>query len=257
MKQSEHIYVGFDAREELAAAVCKFSFQRRSTVPLLTEYLDSTVPGYDRPYRVVDDQRVDKRDGQPFSTDFSFARFLVPYLQDYAGWALFCDCDFLFVADVAQLFAWKDESKAAMVVQHLHLPSVSHKMDGQVQSRYPRKNWSSLVLWNCGHPSNRALTLDVVNHTPGRMLHGFKWLEDEEIGRLPGAWNHLAGYDNPSVPPKAIHYTEGGPWFPAYENGPLADEWKRELEVYRAKRQPKLMEVPHGASEYEAANGVL
>ena len=254
----EHIYIGYDKREDIAAQVCKFSIQRRSSVPLLTEHVSWLSPGYDRPYKIENGQCIDKRDGRPFSTAFTFARFLVPWLQDYGDWALFCDCDFLFLEDVAKLFALRDESKAVMVVKHLHLPSVTRKMDGQDQSAYPRKNWSSLMLWNCGHPSNKALTPDVVNHMPGRMLHGFKWLEDDEIGELPPSWNHLADYTLSKVRPKAIHFTEGGPWFDEYKDCQYADLWNEEKEFYEAKRLKLVSkEMEHGASEQEASHGAI
>lgn len=254
MKEPEHVFIGYDSREDIAAKVCAFSIQRRSTVPLLTEFINWNVLGYDRPHKVVDGQMIDKRDRRPFSTEFTFARFLVPWLQSYEGWALFCDCDFLFLEDVAKLFALRDESKAVMVVQRLHLPAARSKMDGKLQIAYPRKNWSSLILWNCSHPENRVLTLDVVNHMPGRMLHGFKWLEDRDIGRLSAGWNHLVGYDEPTIPIRALHYTEGGPWFPAYEDCKFSEEWKAERDLYVAKRLPK--EIAHGTSREESHGAV-
>ena len=228
------IFVGWDPREEDAYQVCKKSLIRNSSVPLCVRKLDRrklSWPGdqgiFTRKWAFEDGQRVDALDGKPFSTEFSFTRFLVPVLQQYEGWALFFDCDFLWRGDVAELIALRDDKFAVQVVQHNHTPKESIKMDGCAQTRYYRKNWSSLVLWNCGHPSNLNLTRQTVNTESGSWLHAFQWLHDEEIGALPEEWNWLEGSSDPSIKPKAVHYTRGGPWFPAYSDVIYADEWYR------------------------------
>jgi hypothetical protein len=127
---------------------------------------------------------------------------------------------------VSELFAMAYDAYAVMVVQHQHQPRENVKMRGQAQQAYPRKNWSSLILWNCEHPSNAVLTPDVVNMRSGRWLHSFGWLCDDEIGALPACWNWLEGHDDPIIEPAAVHYTRGTPDMPGYEDAAYADEWR-------------------------------
>lgn len=235
------IYIGYDSREDEAWDICKFSIMQRASLPLEIEPLNSDHPKYSREYLTDSQgQRVDVIDGRPFSTSFSFARFMVPAIQDYKGWAVYADCDFLFLEDIAKLWQFKDDSYAIRVVKHEHDPIERVKMDGRTQQTYPRKNWSSLVLWNCGHPANRRLTPYQVNSRPGSWLHGFHWLQDEEIGELPLGWNYLSGYyplrEKNEV--QAIHYTEGGPWFDKYRGCDFADLWLEERESF-AKQEKR------------------
>lgn len=224
------IFVGYDAREDDAYRVCRRSLIRRSDSPLHIQSL-SLGPLQDRglfrrTWHEVEGQRIDDLDGKPFSTDFSFTRFLVPALKGHAGWALFVDCDFVFLADVAEVFAAADDAKAVMVCKQVHQPREAVKMDGMLQTTYRRKNWSSLMLFNCGHPANAVLA-EATNEKTGSWLHGFGWLKDEEIGDLDPRWNWIEGVTRGE--PKAVHYTKGGPWFPEYRNVPYADNWTREL----------------------------
>lgn len=222
------VYVGFDEREPEAFDVCTKSIARRTTIPLriealrLSELRNRSL--YYREFTTENGQRIDCIDGKPFSTDFAFSRFLVPHLCGYSGWALFVDCDFLFLDDLAELVALRDDRFAVMVVKHDYRPAEGWKMDGQRQEQYPRKNWSSLMLWNCGHPANRILTPGIVNTQTGRWLHTFQWLENEQIGALPRVWNWISGYTKPS----AVHYSMGGPWFEDWQNVEYASEWHRE-----------------------------
>ena len=160
---------------------------------------------------------------------------MVPELNEFNGWALFCDCDILFLEDINNLFELADEKYAVMCVQHDYKPKEGVKMDGKAQTLYPRKNWSPLVLWNCSHPSNKAITKELINQpdTTGKYLHRFSWLKDEEIGSLPHHWNWLAGwYKEPQDgSPKAIHYTEGGPWFENYRHCEYHQYWKDNLRL--------------------------
>jgi hypothetical protein len=225
------VFIGFDPREEIAFDVCRFSLLRRASVPLHVQALHraelQACGLYRRRVRYREDGHpVDAIDGRPFSTEFSFTRFLVPALCGYEGWALFVDCDFLFLADVAELCRHMDEDKAVMVCRQAHAPDERVKMDGCAQSRYRRKNWSSFMLLNCGHAAMRRLTVAAVNERPGSWLHGFEWLRDEEIGDLPHAWNWIAG--TTAGAPKAVHYTAGGPWFPACTEVAFAREWRDE-----------------------------
>ena len=162
------------------------------------------------------------------SSEFTITRFLVPYLMVYDGWALYVDCDVLFLSDVAELFALADERYAVMCVQHEYKPDGSFKKTGQKQQPYPRKNWSSVVLWNCSHPANERLNLSTVNGQTPAYLHRFHWLKDEEIGRLPPEWNVLVGWDRCSEP-KLLHFTEGAPNISDYRFCEYSDTWKREL----------------------------
>ena len=179
-------------------------------------------------------QMIDERDGKPFSTEFAFTRFLVPFLQHYKGWALFQDCDMVWRANIKDLIALCDDRYAVMCVKHNHIPLNKRKMDNQEQSRYYRKNWSSFVLFNCGHPSNRRLTLDAVNSWPGSALHSFSWLRDEEIGDLHEDWNFLVGHSHGKMNhfPKVLHFTDGGPWFEECKNIPYAKVWEQEWEGF-------------------------
>ncbi len=193
--------------------------------------------------RRADGQRIDTHDRKPFSTDFAFSRFLVPALSLYRGWALFCDGDFLFTADIANLFDLADDRYAVMCVKHDHVPSEGAvKMDGQEQTRYRRKNWSSLILWQCRHPANGSLSLECINKMPGQWLHAMEWLKDDMIGELPAMWNHLVGVSPPtSEMPCGIHFTQGIPTMPGYENCEFADLWRFERD---SRRVPALRPLP-------------
>jgi lipopolysaccharide biosynthesis glycosyltransferase len=204
------VFVGWDSREDIAYRVCRHSILRRASVPVaVTPILQSELR----------DEGLYTRPADPLaSTEFTYTRFFVPHLMEYRGWALFCDCDFLFLADIAKLFALADDRYAVMCVQHDHQPRENWKMDGAVQTVYPRKNWSSMVLYNGAHPKNRVLTPELVNRETGAFLHRFQWLDDAEIGALPETWNWLEGWSEKPADghPNAVHYTRGGPWFDAW-----------------------------------------
>jgi hypothetical protein len=212
------VYVGYDPRENLAYEVCKYSLEKHSpgieVIPLKQQQL-----------------RVEEkywRAADPLSsTEFTFTRFLVPHLTGYEGWAVFCDCDFVWTVDIAELITHADPKYAVMVVKHNHTPSEDTKMDGCKQTQYPRKNWSSMILWNCSHPSNQSLDLELVNTESGQYLHRFSWLQDHEIGELSAEWNWLVGWNKESSDgaPKVYHWTQGGPWFKDYRNCEYADLW--------------------------------
>lgn len=224
------IFIGYDEREREASNVCRWSIMRQAPKAEVRELrLDDpdVAEVYDRPFRIEGGQYIDGVTGAPFSTQFSYSRFLVPYLAVYSGWHLFVDADFLFRAPVGGLLALADDRYAVMVVKHRHEPDEPTKMDGCAQTTYRRKNWSSLVLWNAGHPSNRGMTPAAVNTAPGLTLHGFDWLTDDEIGELPHEWNYLVGYDSRDdwSDPKAVHFTNGGPWWDEYASVEFADEW--------------------------------
>ena len=222
-----NIYIGYDPKEQEAYDVCEYSIRQRASVPVEIHPISSDHPLYDRREYERNGTRYDHVDHRPFSTDFSFARFLVPALQEHEGWAVFMDCDFLILDDIAEVMEYADPKYAACVVQRRHVPLEPYKWGGHVQALYPRKNWSSFVLWNCAHKANKVLSPHVVNEAYGRSLHTFEWLRDEEIGELPAAWNHLVGYDKP-IPKdllRGVHYTSGGPWFDEYKNCEYAELW--------------------------------
>jgi lipopolysaccharide biosynthesis glycosyltransferase len=216
------IFIGWDRREPDAYDVAHFSLRRRATIPVEITPIkldDFKARGI---YRRNEDPRA--------TTEFTYSRFLTPFLADFQGWALFCDCDFLWLADVAELLDLADAKKALHCVKHDYRPTETTKMDGQVQTVYPRKNWSSLMLFNCDHPSVRKLTPEVVNRESGAYLHRMQWVADEDIGALPEEWNWLEGWTRrpASGTPKAVHFTRGGPWFEQWQGVDYADLWLAE-----------------------------
>lgn len=156
------------------------------------------------------------------SNDFSFSRFLVPWMCDFKGYAIFMDCDMVVTDDISKIWALRDD-KAVKVVKHSHQPTEKIKYLGNEQTRYDRKNWSSFMLFN--NEKCKNLSLDYINVADGLDLHQFKWLDDREIGELPKQWNFLVGYDAPKELPANIHYTSGGPYFSDYAQCDYANEW--------------------------------
>jgi hypothetical protein len=250
MKQS--IFIGFDKRHAVAHAVCRHSVMRRLTrpLPVCGIVLDElrAMGLYTRPTEVrpTDDghhtQLWDVISEAPMSTEFAISRFLTPHLAR-VGLAAFMDCDILARVNLVKLFEQFDPRYAVMCVKHQHAPVESVKMDGQLQpaendprfpGRYSRKNWSSVMIFNCDHPANEALTVQMINSVPGRDLHAFCWLKDEHIGELAPRWNYLVGHsklyeaqngDNPSI----VHWTDGYPLLKGYENAEYAGEFFAEL----------------------------
>lgn len=242
---TKNIYIGWDAREDIAYQVCKHSIERTAKnidvdiIPLKHKKLRQE-GHFTRAWLThgTDGNRYDLLDLKPFSTEFSHTRFLVPFLNNYKGWALFMDCDMLFTSNIRNLFSLCDDRYACMVVKHNYAPEVSVKMDDQPQSKYFRKNWSSFVLWNCAHLKNRRLTPDIVNSKSGTELHQFFWLEDNDIGSLPSTYNWIEGASPVDTSkrdwrPDVVHYTLGGPWFPEYQDVMYGELWTQEYERYQ------------------------
>jgi hypothetical protein len=219
------VFIGYDAAEEVAFSVLAHSIHARASVPVATA-----------PVMLSQLQGVFHRGHNALqSTEFSFSRFLTPWLAGYEGWAIFMDCDMLMRADVAELWKLRDERYAVQVVKHVHVPKEDVKFLGHTQTKYEKKNWSSVMLMNCG--KCRALTPEYVNNASGLELHQFKWLAtDDLIGGLPPEWNHLVGYDAPRADAKNVHFTIGGPWFEAYQASEFADEWRRERDAMLSAR---------------------
>lgn len=223
------MFIGWNASEIRAWNVAVFSARLHTSAELDIHPLALTAMQaqglYRRPTGMLEHGYWDEISGAPMATGHAIARFLVPALCHYEGWALFTDGDILVRHDLSALFALADPDKAVQVVQHQHVPTDDVKMEGQTQTVYPRKNWSSVMLFNCAHPSNRALTVDLVNTVPGRDLHRFCWLQDHEIGALPLAWNWLGGYSEPLADPALVHFTSGVPDMRGYEHCAFSDEW--------------------------------
>lgn len=205
-------FIGYDRQESLAAYVLAHSIQSRSSMPVSLTFLNrENLKGI-----------FNRKRSEVETTDFSISRFLVPYLCNYEGWSIFTDCDMILQDDPAKLWAWRDDRYSVRVVKHNYIPREGVKWLGKVQTRYEKKNWSSVMLLNTGQC--KSLTVDYVNHVSGLDLHQFKWTTDDKIGDLPAQWNHLVGYD---VPGKAslLHYTTGGPYFNEFKLCEFSEEW--------------------------------
>lgn len=212
------VFIGFDQVESVAWHTMAHSILSRSSKPVALI-----------PVNLANLKDVYKRERDPKqSNEFSFSRFLVPYLANYEGYAIFFDCDMMLRTDIAEIMSAIDSEpgKAVYVVKHDYEPRDGIKYLNTVQYTYPRKNWSSVVLWNCGHPANKAVTLDFVNSGTPMELHRFSWLKDDEIGDLDVRWNWLVGeYDDPPADVKNVHWTVGGPYFEEYKNVDFSEEW--------------------------------
>jgi lipopolysaccharide biosynthesis glycosyltransferase len=214
------IYVGYDAREAAVFTVFNQSVIQHSTLPVA--------------FHPLHGKMLDGFDGQQDGTNaFIFSRYLVPLLQDYKGWAIFCDGDMILRADIKELWDLRDDQYAAMVVKHKYKTKHSRKYIGSpieaLNVDYPRKNWSSVILFNCEHPSNKILTEELVAEAGGRFLHTFSWLNDDEIGELPKEWNHLVGEYPENRHAKLVHWTHGAPGFIHYKDAEHAAEWNAHL----------------------------
>lgn len=223
-----NVFIGWDPREAEAYRVAQDSLAKNCSRAVAVHRLDAE-DLYQRRllWRPVERElgrMHDHLSGAPQSTEFATSRFLVPFIQR-TGWALFTDCDVVFLGDVAELFALADPRYAVMCVKHENGHQAGIKMDGQIQTVYSRKNWSSVVLWNCEHPSLHRMDLGKFNQWPGELLHQFRWLRDSEIGELPAAWNWLVNVEPRPDEPKIAHFTLGGPWLPNWKAAPHDEVW--------------------------------
>ena len=213
-----NLVVGFDQRESVAYHVfCQSVIDRASMPVAFMPLLPKALSGYTESHR----------DG---SNIFIYTRFLTPWLMGYTGWAIFADGDMVCNADIAELWKLRDPSKAVMVAKHDYKTKAQVKYLGNKNENYPRKNWSSVILWNCGHPDNRLLTPDLVASKDGAFLHRFTWLADDKIGEIPKEWNWLAIEYEPKDDAKLIHYTLGTPCFRDYRDSEMADKWTAALD---------------------------
>jgi len=211
------IFIGYDTRETVAYHVCTNSIISKASSPV------SIVP---LALGLLKDYNETHTDS---SNQFTYTRFLVPQLTGYKGWAIFIDGDMVVRDDIVNLWNLRDETKAVQVVKHNYKTKASKKYLGSKNEDYPRKNWSSVILWNCEHPANYSLTTEFVQSSTGAELHRFTWLTDELIGHLPIEWNWLVDEfgENPSA--KLLHYTLGTPCFDEFKNTPMSEYWHNEL----------------------------
>jgi hypothetical protein len=211
------VYMGWDRKETVAFWVAAHSIIRRSSIPVAIIPLN----------RENLKQDYWRQRGEYDSTDFSNSRWLVPYLSKYKGWSIFVDPDVLFMGDIADLWSQRDPRYAVLVKKHDHVPREDIKFLGQKQTKYGRKNWSSLMLFN--NERCVPLTRHIVNTmSPGLWFHRFEWLPDEDIGEIRGSWNHLVGYNEFDPAAKMVHFTEGGRWH-GYQDE-YTDAWMAEYE---------------------------
>ncbi len=213
MSEKINIVVGFDQRESVAYHTFTQSIIENSSLPVsFIPLAINTLKGYQETH-------------QDKSNDFVYSRFLTPYLHNFKGWAIFADGDMICQADIKELWDLRDESKALLVVKHNYKTKAHQKYLGNINENYPRKNWSSVILWNCAHPKHRVLTPDFIASQTGKFLHRFFWLDDNDIGELPPEWNWLAIEYPENKNAKLIHYTLGTPCFKDYKNTEMADIW--------------------------------
>ena len=210
------VFIGYDPREAIAFHTCANSIIRNSSRPV------SIIPVA---LNLFKDYTETHNDG---SNQFIYSRFLVPHLMHYQGWAIFIDGDMIVRGDIAELWEHKDIAKDVMVVKHDYKTKMKEKYLGAKNEDYPRKNWSSVILWNCASFPNRKLTPEFVQQSTGSFLHRFSWIEDKRIGELPKEWNWLPDEYGPNENAKLLHYTLGTPCFHEFATTPMGDEWHRE-----------------------------
>ncbi len=216
------IYIGWDAREQLAWHVLAHSILSRTSYPV------SLIPLHQQTLRQVG--LYQREPDHAATTEFSLTRFLVPALSGFKGYSLFLDCDMLCQANILNLFyvAMSNPWKSCWIVKHDYIPKTLLKMDGCPQTTYPRKNWSSVMLFN--NELCRGLTAQFVDSASPADLHRFAWVPEHELGELSPTWNWLVGEYRPKPDANILHYTLGGPWFPDSAPGPEADRWIKECE---------------------------
>lgn len=236
MPKTLKVFIGYDPDEHEAYEVARHSLLLRASIPVSVTPLDAEpLRRNGLLWRCIDKRSgiYDLPSNAPASTEFAVSRFLTPILAQ-TGPALFVDCDVVFTADVSGLMREYDPRFAVQCVQHRYTPKSLRKMGGHSQTIYPRKNWSSVMLFNADHPGNRRLSVEMINQWPGRALHGFEWLSDSEIGELSPRWNWLVGEQQRPETPGIAHYTLGGPWLTNWETAAHDGIW---LDAYEALHQ--------------------
>jgi hypothetical protein len=267
MSNTYTVLIGYDPKEAIYTSVLKSTLHKLSKSKLIAQPIVQKelrkLTLYYRKSEKVNGQNIDVIDGKPFSTEFSFTRFLTPvifehfykpYIENHKGLVLFMDCDMYARTDIAELFETFPMDKAIGCVKHDYNPTSEIKMDGVAQTRYFRKNWSSLMMFNCNHEANKSLDVTNVNYRTGSWLHSFTWLDEPFIGKpdpdqynlsygeslihgFDHKWNWLDGHSDPSIDPAIVHFTTGGPVYPNWRpsrdiDGVYADEWERLSKAY-------------------------
>lgn len=233
------VWIGYDKRWAQALAVARSSARKHLSDHIEIHGISLRVLRedgiYRRPTQIREGILWDEISDKPMATEFAISRFFIPHLMRSRnkegrplGWALFTDCDVLFRSDLEELFNLSDNKFALMCVKHDFTPTTDTKMGGQPQMAYARKLWSSVMLINCDHPSNKKLDLELLNNERGLRLHQFCWLKDDEIGEIDVKWNWLPGVSPRDVNPAIVHFTDGIPDIPGYEDQAYSDEWRRE-----------------------------
>ena len=215
MNDIAEMVVGFDKREAVAYHTFVQSVIDNSSMPV--RFLPLNI-------HVLSNYKEIHKDG---SNDFIYSRFLVPYLRDFKGWAIYADGDMVCLEDIKKLWDLRDSKYALQVVKHNYKTKIQNKYWGNKNEDYPRKNWSSLILWNCEHPCHKILTPSFIQNQTGAFLHRFSWIKDEAIGELEKEWNWLAMEYEEKNEINLVHYTIGTPCFKEYENTSLSSHWKK------------------------------
>lgn len=216
MKDIIPVFIGYDPREAIAYHVCANSIIRNSSKPV------AIVPVALNLFKEYTETHTDG------SNQFIYSRFLVPYLMGFHGWAIFMDGDMIVRGDIAELWERRNNSCDVMVVKHDYKTKMTEKYLGAKNEDYPRKNWSSVILWNCGNHPNRKLTPEFVMKSTGAELHRFSWISDSRVGELPKEWNWLPDELGPNPNAKLLHYTLGTPCFHEFATTTMGDEWHKE-----------------------------
>ena len=215
MNEIVDIIVGFDQREAVDYHTFTQSVIEKSTVPV--RFLPLSINS-------LSDYNEKHKDG---SNDFIYSRFLVPHLMNFKGWAIYADGDMICLEDIKKLWNQRNNNYAVQVVKHDYQTKIEKKYFGNKNENYPRKNWSSLILWNCEHEDHKILTPDFIEKQSGAFLHRFSWIKDEKIGELEKEWNWLALEYEEKESINLIHYTIGTPCFKEYSNTSLSSFWKK------------------------------
>lgn len=242
------IFVGYDAREHLCFQTLEHNLWKFGHEVIPIRHRELRAQGkFSRPWLIDEDgQYHDQRDGKPFSTEFSHARFAAIPMARIMGldeWCLFVDVDFLFRDDPAKILTYVDKNHAIGCTQYNWQEPEGKKMDGMLQLLYYRKLWSCIFAFNPQHPAHDWLTWHRINWETGASLHAFSWIEDEQVSEIPPEWNYIPNFTDTAIDAKAVHWSYGGPWMPNFKYVEYADEWRAaydEALVYMVENQVAL-----------------
>jgi len=213
MKEIIPIFIGYDPREAIVFHVCSNSIIRQSTRPV------QIIP---LALNLFKDYEETHQDG---SNAFIYSRFLVPYLMNFKGHAIYIDGDMILRDDISKLWDLRNPFFDVQVVQHNYKTRMPVKYLGSKNEDYPRKNWSSVIIWNCNSQVNRLLTPEYIMNSKGSHLHRFEWIDNESIGALPIEWNWLPDELGENADAKLLHYTLGAPCFNEFKNTEMNSYW--------------------------------